>query len=519
MVDLTKCLRPGCGHVRFEHDIGAKCKKCQCAEFQYAPTKEGQSKLHDDLVNRRGVLEAQKHVAGLAEAVEEVGDRVLDLDEGEDAEEPESPRFDTDTEESLEALMSPDAPLTCYMGGPAGCGKSFLVRAWEERDRRVQLVSTTGIAALNLGGTTINSALGYFDTASMRDAYVDGWLQARLRKNRSSGFTRWVVDEVSMMDAEQLDILMKAVDEVNEDDKRPDKQVGVVLVGDFAQLPPVKGEFVFSAKCWPRFQKNGMILTQIRRQADEAFITALRHARRGEGEKALEFFRPLLHERKDDEFQGTTILAKNDEVDRYNELRHEALPGRLHSFETKREGKPRGEWAKIPDQVELKEGALVMVLANRYDPEYEEYVYVNGDLGTFLGPFPDSEATRSGAVQAWGARVRLQRDGGGEVTVRRVTRENSKATGATGAKKDRVKVEGTVTYMPLRLAYASTVHKSQGLSLDTVQISYSNHFFSNPGSMYVALSRARTAEGLRLVGNPDTFIARCRADERVTRWL
>jgi ATP-dependent DNA helicase PIF1 len=174
----------------------------------------------------------------------------------------------------------------------------------------------------------------------------------------------------------------------------------------------------------------------------------------------------------------------------------------------------------IPDQLVLKEGALVMVLANAKDtlsPNPNAFRYVNGDLGEILHAEKDT------------ATVKLRRTGEAMV-IGKVTREvkiplevgRAKALKAEGH-ADRIdgkwEIVGAITYMPLRPAYATTVHKSQGLSLDQVQVSIRDHFFSTPGMLYVALSRARTAGGLRLVGQAGTFQARCTVDERVRPWL
>lgn len=428
-----------------------------------------------------------------------------------------------DEPEGLSLLRAADDRLFRFVGGPAGSGKTFLFKALAASDSRVQLVSTTGIAAINLGGTTINSALGYFDTGSLKESYVHGWVQAKLRKYRSSGITRWVLDEASMLDGDQLTLLVRAIEEVNKDGReepdpdsdepyarydRPQPLIGLTLVGDFAQLPPVKARFAFEVDAWSRFSSNVMMLSKIWRQADEGFINALRCARKGDGLGALEFFRDRLVPSQDSDFDGPTILAKNDEVDRYNLFRFDALRTPIHKFISTREGKPRSEWKQIPEELDLREGALVMVLANRKTRGDDgAYLYVNGDLGTFEGAFDHNTAL-----------VRLKRTG--EVAmVTMVERENLEPTGATGARKERFAVVGSIRYMPMRLAWATTVHKSQGLSLDKVQVSLGSYFFSNPGSVYVALSRARTADGLRLVAHPDLFVARCKADARVARWL
>lgn len=399
--------------------------------------------------------------------------------------------------------------------GAAGTGKTFLMKRREELRRDVVLCATTGIAAINLGGSTINSLLGYFDTKGLRNAYVDGWLQGRIRKLKSSGIRRYIIDEMSMMDAEALDILVRAIDEVNlgEDPKR---QVGLTLVGDFGQLGPIKAPFAFQADCWEeKFEPNLTILKENRRQSDQDFIEALHAARRGDGMKALEFFRDKLQPTKEEEFLGVTVLAKNDEVDRYNFLKLADCPGDEIQLLNSREGKQRGEWKNIPDRLDLKVGAVVMILANRrYPSEFEgdrpDYEYVNGDLGELVGLDQIGESKYP--------LVKLYRNGMTR-PIRPVTREFLEPTGAMGVKKDRFVVTGSLTYFPLRLAYATTVHKVQGLTMDRVQVSFSNHFFGTYQMLYVALSRARNPEGLRLVGTPESFLLRCNADPRVARFL
>jgi ATP-dependent exoDNAse (exonuclease V) alpha subunit len=142
---------------------------------------------------------------------------------------------------------------------------------------------------------------------------------------------------------------------------------------------------------------------------------------------------------------------------------------------------------------------------------------VNGDLGEFLSKDGDY------------AIVRLKRTGQ-EVKVLNVTRtvtiplevgrrKQLKAQGKIELIEGRKEIVGSVTYMPLRLAWATTVHKSQGLSLDKVQVNINDRFFGTPGMIYVSLSRARTAEGLRLVGSPAAFASRCTVDERIKPWL
>jgi len=156
-----------------------------------------------------------------------------------------------------------------------------------------------------------------------------------------------------------------------------------------------------------------------------------------------------------------------------------------------------------------------MVLANAR--EDGALLYVNGDLGTVV------DADQHGC---W---VELQRTGLA-TRVRRVERA-VKVPMEPGRRKellrkgqeDRIdgkwEIAGAIDYMPLRVAYASTVHKSQGLSLDQVQVNCRDHFFQSPGMLYVALSRCRSAAGLRLVGSPQQIVKACRCDPRLRAWL
>jgi hypothetical protein len=280
----------------------------------------------------------------------------------------------------------------------------------------------------------------------------------------------------------------------------------------------VKAPFAFQSDEWTRFQDHTFRLTTIRRQGDQDFVRALMAVRLGRVAEAVDVLQPCLTDTMDLGFAGTTIVAKNDAVDRINRLRYDKLPGAaVMSFKTTRSGEQQKDWLRlIPEQVELKEGALVMILANRPYPrldedERPEYMYVNGDLGDVV-----EKDTASGHPL-----VKLRRTG---ITQRvaYVTREWKLPTGKRNTKANPTQaweVKGSVSYMPLRLAYATTVHKSQGLSLDQVQVSIVDPFFQSPGMLYVALSRARTLEGLRIVGNDKTLITRAPTDERVRGWL
>lgn len=437
-------------------------------------------------------------------------------------------------------LWPTPAPDFTYLAGAAGCGKTVAVQEWGKKTGGQMLLATTGIAALNLGGTTVNAALGYFDTASLQESYTNGFLTARMGRLWKAGVRRLVIDEVSMLDGDALTYLVKGVEELNgrgyvigkwdEDDDCPPPSMGLTLVGDFAQLPPVKGTFAWESPEWHRFKDAIITLTEIRRQSDQPFIEMLRAARVGDGRKVLDYFRGAIHLTTDDNFDGPTLFAKNQPVDRYNWIRLGRLSGRDLYYESRRHGEQRSEWGNpkkepntwgIPMRLHLKVGALVMVLANeRYEgPPPQPFKYVNGDLGTVVDGGESSchvELRRNGQVveipfcrrevlsPCDSARRKELRDKKQEHLIS----ENGK-----------FEITGWIEYMPLRVGYASTVHKSQGLSLDAVQVNIKDAFFKSPGMLYVALSRARSGAGLRLVGSEAALIERCVADPRLKDWL
>lgn len=455
-----------------------------------------------------------------------------------------------DREAEIDALEYVDQddpyPEFEFLTGRAGTGKTTLVRKRMEEvgpDRHV-MCATTGIAAVNLGEgvLTLNSLLKYFDTRSLNDNWVSGFLEKTLRDLYMAGVERLVIDEVSMLDGKQLQLLVWAIDVVNEwiEEHEPEgRKLKITLTGDFCQLPPVKAKFAFEVPEWQRFEQNITMLEKVWRQADAEFLHALNEARAGRGAKAVEFFSQFCYPNQNQGYTGTTLLAKNQEVDRFNKTRLAEVNGDVVHFGSHRWGKQRGEWKNVPEQLELKIGALVMVLANKKLPKVDQYSddefeFVNGDLGEVMEATEAYEAAvmtegKTLRMNFRSAYVKLHRTGK-VVRVDPIVRDNKiplevgrkkvlRAEGREDKVDGKYEIVGGLTYTPLRLAYATTVHKSQGLTLDEVQIDFRNHFYSMGGMLYVALSRCRTAKGLRLVGKPETFVQRCSYNHVVKRWI
>lgn len=434
------------------------------------------------------------------------------------------PSHETEGEAVLDLV--PSYPRFEFITGQAGTGKTYLVKERARRDPGVELCATTGIASVNLGeGTTINAFLKYFDTASLRDAYTENWLQTQLVTHARSGVRQIVLDEVSMLDGEQLSILCFALDDANETlEAAGEPGLGLTLTGDFCQLPPVKAKFAFEVDEWKRFEENTTRLTKIWRQEDKDFVEALGFARAGHGAKACEFFARYLQEQVDHDYDGSTVMARNDAVDNYNRLRMSKVKGEWCKWGSERWGDQRPDWKNIPQQLDLKVGALVMILANKKKTDpftgklLDEIEYANGDLGELVDSSGKIKLRRGPVVQLESVERQWLKpfEVGRKKELKQIHGTDWQKFVSKDGKKE---VVGGISYVPLRVAYATTVHKSQGLSLDNVQVNLRDHFFKTPGMLYVALSRCRTADGLRLVGNSKSFIERCTVDARVKPWL
>jgi hypothetical protein len=424
-----------------------------------------------------------------------------------------------------------------FLTGAAGTGKTFEIkRRIAENPKYGQLASTTGVSAINLDTVTVHSKLGFYDTESLKDNYVSGRLHRNLRALHADGKHRLVIDEVSMLHAEQLDTIYEAIRESNigGEFKALDPPLGLVLTGDFCQLPPVKGTWAFKANCWGEFAERTMRLTKIWRQADPVFLEGLNLARSGQGAEAAEVFRKggaNFTLGLDLQFDGTTITAKNSEVDRYNTIRLNSIAHKPIVLQNTRWGIPISEWKNIPEVLVVKPTALVMLLTNSRD-EAGEFVYANGDLAHIIEVMDIGEVPQQ---QPLGLAVRLMRNDT-EHVVFPIVRQNLSKNEPTDSQIAQCRlipggrepyfdeqrkrwVLGEVTYWPMRLGYASTVHKSQGLSLDRVQIDCRDHFFGANNLAYVALSRARSLEGMRIVGMPPLLAKRVNVDPEVRKWL
>ncbi len=455
-------------------------------------------------------------------------------------------------EPTLTEDYSPSSVSCSFNTGAAGTGKTHNEKKKiEENPTYGILCATTGIAAINLGATTLNSVLKFYDTDSLRDRFNRGSLTSTLHRIGRK-VKKLVIDEVSMMDGRQLDYIYQAIFQVNEFQDMADAPMGITLTGDFAQLPPIKAPWAFEADCWEHFERNTNTLTKVWRQENLEFLEAVNAARSGRGTKCAEILKSLgvkFQPQQEGRFKGTTIMSKNDQVDNFNFSALMDVPGDAFGLKTMTWGEQAGEWKNIPDTLKLKENAYVMILSN---DQSGSFAYANGDCGIIQSKdidgtiwiklarneqvVPIRPIIRYRAMRGDDAEKSFMKTFGGVPKDYEYDKmEHIFCEGECGVSMPGMRHGawgkpsyncssgsfnvGAIKYYPLRLAYATTVHKSQGLTLDKCQIDCRDHFFGNPGMAYVALSRCRTPEGLVVVGTPEKLAERIKIEPKVKRWL
>lgn len=377
--------------------------------------------------------------------------------------------------------------------GRAGTGKSHFIRTLVEEDPGFPqaLLAPTGLAAMNIGGQTVHSFFGFPPRPLIGATEKPHWFFTRTAR----AIRRLIVDEVSMLRADVLDAMDQHL-KVARKSSRPFGGVQMLLVGDFYQLPPVvRGEegqlledagysspYAFSAHVLRDAPVAALQLTEVHRQTDRDFIAMLSAIReRRSVEEAVATLNEVCLERSLTQ-RPVLLCATNAVADNYNARGLAALSGISARYSGAFEGEqPRSQVADrypAPLELILKRGARVIFTQN--DPEGR---WVNGSLGT---------------VKALDENIiTVLLDAGEEVDVERAVWPQARWTWNASEKRMEVKEEFKYVQFPLAHAWALTIHKAQGMTLDAVEIDLGRGAFA-PGQTYVALSRARSMEGLRL---------------------
>jgi ATP-dependent exoDNAse (exonuclease V) alpha subunit len=413
-----------------------------------------------------------------------------------------SPNRWTGYEALADAVLTPEnrfhaAALggdNCFLTGAGGTGKSTQLRQFiAECPRRVSVTAPTGVAALNVGGMTIHRFCGMLIGPAAGQSNEDYFAQLERDPRRSilAGFNRvrrcevLVIDEISMLPGRQFEFVEFLFRRLRGRDE-PFGGCQVIVTGDFLQLPPVMAagsesqpypgryDWAFQSPAWAAANFRTFLLEKVRRQDEAAFVRALADFRVGRvwGDSAR-----LLQSRVRSNPPATMprLFTHNVQVDKWNNFQLSELPGDeavLHAEQTGPDLQRAFLTRNLltPATLHLKPGALVMFTVNKNEPGRAEPLFVNGQIG-------EVEAVEPGAVVVrtkTGAVIRVER-----FTWRYDQNDEDSAS---------------FSQFPLRLAWAMTIHKAQGLTLDAAYLDI--RAAREPGQAYVAVSRVRSLAGL-----------------------
>ena len=370
--------------------------------------------------------------------------------------------------------------------GQAGTGKTYLLNKFikylKKNKIKVGITASTGIAATHLNGVTIHSWCGM----GIKETITSNDIKKIFSKNKNAikriqEASVLIIDEVSMLHAYQLDIIDEICRRVRTG-LGPFGGLQVVLCGDFFQLPPVSkskgsGDFINLSKSWQQMDLNICYLKkQYRQKKDNALYQILDEIRNSNvSNESIELLNKRINYTFDDKITPTKLYTHNLNVDEHNLKKLSMLEGDEYIFEMKDSGDSytvtqMRKGCLAPETLRLKIGAVVMFVYNNPSKGY-----INGTTGTIIGfdndnNYPIVETFKKDLIVAepikWGT--------------------------------EEIESDDWIEQIPLRLAWAITIHKSQGMTLDYAEIDLSKAFIYGLG--YVALSRIRDINGLSLLG-------------------
>lgn len=393
--------------------------------------------------------------------------------------------------------------------GPAGSGKSTLLKEFAKNTKKnIVICSPTGISALTVGGQTIHSFFR-FPPKIIVDSDIERVHNNSIYKEMDA----LIIDEISMVRADLIDGIDLFMRMNGKDPTRPFGGVQVIPFGDLFQLPPVvdtsmgltldsiyDSPYFFDSKVMNNldFKLKIIDLTKIYRQEDPKFVEFLNKVRIGEvNETDLDYINTRVNPNPSDDY--TTLTTTNFIANTINHKRLALIPGKIHIYEAKIEGNFNKELKNPPVDIalKLKEGAKVIFCKNDCKGRW-----VNGTIGVVEECGKDY--------------VKVKIKGSNTVYVSPIDWEKVKYEYDRSSKKIISKVIGKFTQIPLKLAWAMTIHKSQSQTLDRIHINISSGVWET-GQTYVALSRCRTLEGISL--DSKIKLSDIKVDPRITEFM